>query len=188
MSVFYHEVRVGFNYWYLAVPLAVLLMGAVGTFRYYRTADEKIRKRGAIFFYVTRALACVAATLLTILVVIESIAGIFQLCLNVLTISDDSAWAIFVLAGALICLFVTLIAAMFGGLRVGEMYSLGVLIEARHLANKRVLRPEENDDDDDDDGEILLLEDELVPEKEPLKQEGPVIPDFMFRGLRERNY
>jgi hypothetical protein len=110
MNKFYHELAVGWNWWYVAVPIAAILMFLVGyQALYVRSGLARQRYNARLPCLIAGALTGV----LTTLIFCESGMGILQLMLNQLEPQESPIWA-FMVGGVLTvagigCLYVGLI-------------------------------------------------------------------------------
>jgi hypothetical protein len=100
----YHAFRVGFNWWYVVLPLLMLILGVVGSFRFYEDLYGKIRRKNKKFTLLLKVLAIVADIIVIVMILAESFTGIFQIFLNNLTAQDDPLWALIILVFAIIAL------------------------------------------------------------------------------------
>lgn len=93
MSSYYHAFVPGFNWWYIVAPVMVLVVGYVGTKRFRLTRSLKIK----VVFNdrLLVLLSVLASVVFGIMLVIESMDGIIQLCDNALTKQDSPAWTLF---------------------------------------------------------------------------------------------
>lgn len=140
MNNFYHEFVVGFNFWYVALPLLLFLAAFLGTRRYYlESGGIRIKKRGKRLSKIDFITVVLSDMVVTILVVIESSSGVIQFFTNMLAKDDSATWALIVAGGVLIIgvpyvVFILLAEAI----RIGECYQLGYLTEKRKDATKIV--------------------------------------------------
>ncbi|MDO4752732.1 MAG: hypothetical protein Q4A36_00630 [Candidatus Saccharibacteria bacterium] len=82
--MYYHDLKVGFNLWFLLVPLLAVLMAFLGSFRYGRTKKghlsvvkhEKAFKKLESFF------AILATSLTALCFLVESHSGYIQWVIN----------------------------------------------------------------------------------------------------------
>ena len=105
MNMYYHSFIMGFNWWYIVLPIMYFAIGYVG---YKIGAKLTVNKHleGVVNITVRsisadRAWATLAATLVTALVVKESSRGLIQLFDNSLSSGESGVWSI-IAAGATI--------------------------------------------------------------------------------------
>lgn len=119
MNSFYHQFSIGFNYWFVMLPLQAILMIAFGASNV--KLNKKTRKimrrdkKGTI----ASILAIGMDIILMIAVIMESSAGIIQVLDNHLSPGDDPVWSLFlfvivVSTFAALMYFVFFGAAVFG--------------------------------------------------------------------------
>ena len=166
MNAYYHEVELTFNYWYVILPVAMVVAFVLGTGRYY-FADNRIRRRGRIF----TAIAIILTGILDVTIVNdmmeESIMGLLQLLANSLANEEDLAWAVVISPIFLIFISVFLYGLFMTVVKLGEWTKLGMLVEFQRSRAKKF-----RDDDDDKNAKIEQ------PEIDDFG-EGPEVPKFL---------
>ena len=119
MNSFYHAFSIGFNWWFVLLPLQVVMMiwfGASCRKLNRRTGKIMARdKKGTV----ANILAISMDIILVIAVVLESSAGIIQMIDNNLSADDDPMWSlilfVFIMtAFAFLMYYVFLGASVFG--------------------------------------------------------------------------
>jgi ABC-type sugar transport system permease subunit len=109
MNEYYHAFKVGFNWWYVAVPLMFVLAVAFATLLYspkVRKRDGRLRMRQN-YKQITQLFVAVPATVVAIwMMVVESGAGLIQIFDNHLAPNDDGAWSL--IAAAIVMAIVTM--------------------------------------------------------------------------------
>ena len=148
MNTYYHNFEIGFNYWYLALPMMMLVMGLVGSFRYQLMADGKIRKKGRGFTILIKAAAMALSVFMVFFMMAESAMGLLQLFANALGKEEDIAWAIFSATFALMVLLVAIYLIFLCCAKIGQWAKLGYLIEKKR--QRRKLEVELVDEADED--------------------------------------
>ena len=123
----YHAFRVGFNWWYVILPLMMLILGIVGSFRFYEDLYGKIRRKNKRFTLLLKSLAITADIMIVALILKESAAGIFQIFLNNLTSQDDPLWAVILLASAILALLFIVYILMTVSINIGGSIKLRFL-------------------------------------------------------------
>lgn len=168
MNTHYHEIEVGFNYWYLLLPVAIIILFFLGTGRYCLT-DNRIRRRGRIFTAIAIILSGVLDAVIMEAVMAESTLGLLQLLANSLAKEEDMVWAVIVLPISLIFVSAFLYGLFMTVVKLGGWMKLGMLVEfQRSRAKKSNFR-----DDNDDKGDKIEQ-----PEIDAF-DEGPEIPKFL---------
>lgn len=131
MNSFYHAFEIGFNYWFLLLPLEVILMIAFGAsnVKLNKRTNKIMRrdKKGII----TSTFAIFMDIILMIAVIKESSSGIIQVMDNHLGPEDSPVWSLVMFVFCM-CVFAVLmyyvffIAAVFG-----ERVKLAILRKIR---------------------------------------------------------
>lgn len=138
MNSFYHEFEIGFNHWYIILPVVLVLAAVLGSKRYYLEPETmKIRKRGKKLSNLNFVAVVLSDMAVTTLIALESSNGVIQFFTNLLTRNDSPTWglimaAIMLIIGVPCVVFVLIVNA----LKVGEYYQLGRLTDYRHKNKK----------------------------------------------------
>lgn len=93
MNQFYHNFVPGFNFWYITIPVMVVMMYFFGMKKYKMCRTRKGRRIVKVKKVYYQALSVIVALILTIEVAVESGTGLFQFFCNHLTKEDDPFWA-----------------------------------------------------------------------------------------------
>lgn len=103
MNEFYHAFHIGFNWWYIIIPLDFVACVLFATLLY----KLKARRNGRLrirqnYKQVTQLIVAVPFTALNVwLMVTESGAGLIQIFDNHLAANDSGAWSIIAAAGVM---------------------------------------------------------------------------------------
>lgn len=104
MNNYYHEFHIGFNWWFIIVPLMFVASILFATLLYSlkaRRRDGRLRVRQN-YKQVTQLFVAVPFTLLSVwMIASESWSGIVQIFDNRLAANDSPAWSIILAAGAI---------------------------------------------------------------------------------------
>lgn len=169
---FYHDITIGFNYWYLVLLIALALTAALGACRFYVSEDGKIRKRGRKFRIVLRITKWLLSFMVVSMIVIESFWGALQFFANILAQNDGIEWALMLVTVTFGALPFILFSLMTAAAHFGEMYSLGRIVQARHQKRRRKFDTDDDDDsvldDQDDDTDISKLTEKIGDKTEEL--------------------
>ena len=133
---YYHELEIGFNWWYVVAPLLVVIAILFGRTKYKLNKETlTVLKRGGGDFLL-RFVVVILDIVLHVLIVIESGAGILQFVANNLG-DSDIAWAPIIIAMGVICTFGVFYAILF---RAGK---LGEITKRREVFKLRLKRKEQ---------------------------------------------
>ena len=140
MNDYYYEFKIGFNAWYMVLPLILILVAFLGTKRYYlEPKTMKIRRRGNKLSILNFVVVVISDLAITALIMLESGNGLIQLATNLLARDDSVVWALIIAAVVLIVAVPYIVFVMLAvAIRVGECYQLGYLTEKRRDINKVV--------------------------------------------------
>lgn len=132
MNQYYHEVTVGFNWWYVAVPILMLLFVAMGSARYHIESETgRIKRREKGYVLMLKSLAYVADIFLLFLIVMESFSGVLQFCMNSLAPEDSAFWAV-IISVIIMAMFACICYSLFVlCINFGSWAKLGYLTEIR---------------------------------------------------------
>ncbi|MBR3270180.1 hypothetical protein IKG07_02950 [Candidatus Saccharibacteria bacterium] len=115
MNEFYHEFSVGFNWWYVLLPLQCVLMIAFGASNLHLNKRNNRIMRWSKSNTATNILAAIMMVILTIVMIVESASGVIQMLDNHLGPEDDPMWSLImftfgvpVVAAFIYCIFVEL--------------------------------------------------------------------------------
>ena len=132
MNHYYHEVSVGFNWWYLVIPALMVIFALLGSARYFtEPGTGRIRRRGKNYRLFITTLAYVADIFLLFLIVTESFAGILQFCINSLAPEDSVFWAIIIAVVAMAIMALICYSLFLLCINFGAWAKLGHLTEIR---------------------------------------------------------
>ena len=141
MNQYYHEVTVGFNFWYVAIPVLMLLFVAMGSARYHVESETgRIRRRGKAYILMVKTLAYIADIFLLFLMVMESFAGMLQFFMNSLAPEDSALWAVIITAIAMALIALICYSLFAFCINIGSWIKLGYLTEIR---KERQIKEEE---------------------------------------------
>ena len=130
MNSFYHSFSIGFNWWFVLLPLQVVIMVAFGLSNVklaHRTRKILRRdKKGTI----AALLAISMDVILMIAIVMESSAGIIQVIDNHLSAEDDPTWSLVLFVLSLVVFAFLMYNVFFGasvfGTQVKTAYYKGI--------------------------------------------------------------
>lgn len=133
MNSFYHSFQIGFNYWYLLLPLEVILMIGFGAsnVRLDKRTNKILRrdKKGTI----TNFFAIVMDIILIIAVLLESTAGIIQTIDNHLGPNDDPMWSLVMFVFGMLAFVMIAYYVFFGAAVFGRQVKLTILRKIRRM-------------------------------------------------------
>lgn len=120
-----------FNYWFVLLPLQVVLMVWFGaSCRKYNWKTDKIMKRDKKGI-ITKGLAIGMDIILMVAVVLESSRGIIQVIDNSLSADDDPAWSLILFALAIGLFACFMYYAFLGASLLGRQIKLACIREFR---------------------------------------------------------
>ena len=131
MNSFYHAFSIGFNYWFLLLPLEVILMIALGASnaKLDKRTNKILRrdKNGMIASFFSLAMDVI----LMIAVLRESTAGIIQMIDNNLSPNDDPIWSLVIFVLAMVAFAYFAYYLFFGTAIFGRQVKVSLLREMR---------------------------------------------------------
>ena len=138
MNSYYYEFRVGFNLWYIVLPLLLAFTAFLGARRYYLEAGTmRIKNRGRKLSITAFVAVLVSDLIVTTMMVCESGSGLVQLITNSLGKDDSATWALIIAFVILIIVMPYLLFNLFAqAVKTGEYYQLGRLTEKRREESK----------------------------------------------------
>ena len=160
---YYYDLTVGFNWWYLIVPMALFAL-LVAWLRVYHFEPGEIRvvKRKRYDFCL-KVVAILAAVVLLIIILAESLDGITQVFLNSLSKGENPLYAYIIVAFFCLVLGVTLWILATAAVNIGAWIKLGYLSEMRYRARRKQLREQEKQEEEEEEeeeephGELLFF-------------------------------
>lgn len=134
MSSYYHEVSIGFNWWYFLVPVFVIVMMVLGSRKYF-LKEMKIRScDDGGMTAIEKYLAIVMAIITIALIAIESGIGIVQVLVNT---GEHSFYVVLALVFAILLGLPLMYYLYFQAGKLGEWAKLGFLTEFLALRKER---------------------------------------------------
>ena len=131
-SCYYHSFDISFNFWYIAVPFFMVIMGLLGSTAFYLEEHTlRIVRRGRPYRVCSLLSIFLIEFILMCMISIESGSGILQVCANSLAADDDVIYAFFMTALAHTVLFLIVLGLLIGSKKIGEYCKLGYLTEKR---------------------------------------------------------
>ena len=96
----YHEFSIGFNWWMVVLAVALVVMVVVGLSQVVLSKNLKLRWRfnNRLIIFISS----IFSIIFTVLLFVESSAGIIQVLDNNLAANDSPAWSILLMPGAII--------------------------------------------------------------------------------------
>ena len=82
MNEFYHELEIGFNWWYVVVLFYVFVFGMIGAFKFHLNSDRIATRMARKYDIILSLLALGAVLHSVVLVIYESLLGIMQFFAN----------------------------------------------------------------------------------------------------------
>lgn len=107
-SEFYHEFMVGFNLWYVVLPLMLIVAVLVGMGKYWLDKDCKIWHFKEVFMKVP---AIIAGILAFGMMCAESFTGAYQVCVNLMVHRNGEG---VIIAGMVALFGIAVLAALYG--------------------------------------------------------------------------
>ena len=133
MNSFYHSFSIGFNYWFLLLPLEVILMIGFGAsnVKLDKKTNKILRrdKKGTI----TNFFAIVMDIILIIVVLLESTAGVIQTLDNHLGPNDDPMWSLVMFVFGMMAFVMLAYYVFFGAAVFGRQVKLTILRKIRRM-------------------------------------------------------
>lgn len=127
MNSFYHAFSIGFNWWFVMLPLQVVMMVWFGaSCRKFNWKTGKIMRRdkkGTI----ASLLALAMDIILIIAIVLESSAGIIQVIDNHLAATDDPMWSLILFALSITAFAFLMYYVFFGASVFGRQMKLACI-------------------------------------------------------------
>ena len=131
MSNYYHEFVPGFNFWYVFVPMTLIIMYYVGKNNIYIKKGKRYRRYNDRFY---RLMSIVASVMTAILVLTESGDGIVQVFDNCLSYYDDPIWSVIVAASAVGFIAICEAVACFAVAKSGECNKRKELVRRQRIS------------------------------------------------------
>lgn len=129
MNEFYHEMEYGFNAWYVVMPAFVVFFAILGSVRYFLDRENRITKRDNRYDWFVKILAAVLDLVVMVLIVRESILGIFQYFANRLDLYESPKYVFWLAVVMLTIVGVFYYYLLVGVANVAGWTKLGFLLE-----------------------------------------------------------